>query len=146
MTILIREISICDHDKAIRLWKSCPGIEVDDDDLKKNFKIYLARNPGLCFVAYEGDTLVGAVKCGHDGRRGYLHHLAVRAEYRKKGLAKKLIARSLANLKKQGIRKCNCFVFDSNRMAKTFWKHNGWKQLTYDYRTLQISLQAKAAS
>jgi len=138
MKFVIREMKINDYQKMLELWKSCEGIEIDDDDERINIKIYLARNPGLCFVAYDGKKLIGTVKCGQDGRRGYLHHLAVNQDYRKKGIAKKLIAKSLQNLRRQGIKKCNCFVFDSNKAALKFWKNIGWTPLKYDYRTMQI--------
>jgi hypothetical protein len=51
-----------------------------------------------------------------------------------------LISKSLLNLRRQGIRKCNCYVFDSNKSALNFWRHNGWKPITYDYRTMQIKI------
>jgi ribosomal protein S18 acetylase RimI-like enzyme len=120
-------MKLSDFHKMLALWKSSPGIEVDEDDEKRNLRIYLRRNPGLCYVACDEKKLVGTVKCGQDGRRGYLFHLAVHEDYRKKGIAKALISKSLLNLRRQGIRKCNCYVFDSNKSALNFWRHNGWK-------------------
>lgn len=56
---------------------------------------YLARNPELNFVARCATRLVGRVMCGHDGRRGYLQHLAV-------GTA--LVGRCLVQLRRLGDR------------------------------------------
>ena len=54
------------------------GIELDVSDSPAALKDFLARNPGLSTVAVLDGRLAGAALCGHDGRRGLLHHLAVR--------------------------------------------------------------------
>jgi ribosomal protein S18 acetylase RimI-like enzyme len=69
---------------------------------------------------------VGAVLCGHDGRRGYLYHLAVALGHRQQGLGKKLVDACLEKLKRLGIQKCNIYVFDDNARGAKFWKKNGW--------------------
>ncbi|MFZ3078216.1 MAG: GNAT family N-acetyltransferase [Bellilinea sp.] len=82
---------------------------------------YLARNPGMSFTAWDGDTLVGAVLCGHDGRRGYLHHLAVDRAYRGQGIGRALVDQCHAALREQGIDKVHIFVYRENQVALTFW-------------------------
>ena len=64
--------------------------------------------------------------CGHDGRRGYLHHLAVAMAHRKLGLGRKLVEFCLADLARQGVSKCNIFLFADNVAGESFWAHNGW--------------------
>ncbi|HIC90022.1 MAG TPA: GNAT family N-acetyltransferase, partial [Anaerolineae bacterium] len=88
----------------------------------------LDRNPGFSFVARDGRLLVGAILCGHDGRRGYIHHLAVYRRHRHKGIGRELVERSLHALKRVGIRKCHIFVFSDNQEAIAFWKHIGWTE------------------
>jgi ribosomal protein S18 acetylase RimI-like enzyme len=87
---------------------------------------YLERNPGMSFVARHGTEPVGAVLCGHDGRRGYLHHLAVAPPHRKHGLGRRLVAACLAELKRLRIRKCNIFLFADNAAGGRFWRRRGW--------------------
>jgi ribosomal protein S18 acetylase RimI-like enzyme len=113
---------------------------MDDADTYENFEIYLKRNPDLCFLALINDTIIGALKCGQDGRRGYLHHLSVKKEFRDQGIGKALYLKCINSLKKQGIKKCNLFVKDGNQTALNFWQANGWKIINYDYRTLQRDL------
>jgi len=112
--VQIAEMSIADHDDVAALWEATEGVGFDEDDSRENVQSYLERNPGLSFVARCGGELVGAVLCGHDGRRGYLHHLAVPIEHRRRGIGAALVERCLAGLKDAGIRKCNIFVFGSN--------------------------------
>ncbi len=64
--------------------------------------------------------------CGHDGRRGYLHHLAVAPDFRLQGLARELIDRCLAELASMGIQKCHAWVYSENRAGLEFWKRTGW--------------------
>ncbi|MCA9498194.1 MAG: GNAT family N-acetyltransferase [Nitrospira sp.] len=64
--------------------------------------------------------------CGHDGRRGYLHHLAVVQEYRGQGVGQKLTERVIAALQQNGIQKCHLFVLNENTMAIRYWQNRGW--------------------
>jgi GNAT superfamily N-acetyltransferase len=88
-------------------------------------------------VAVVENGIVGTVLCGHDGRRGILRHLAVKPAFRKKGIARALVKKSLDALGGQGIRKCNLYVEDYNPAGLQFWEHLGWRRLKDDYRTLQ---------
>ena len=65
----IREMTIQDYDAVIALWQSVIGMGLSDSDSREGIGRYLARNPGMSFAAWDGDLLVGAVLCGHDGRR-----------------------------------------------------------------------------
>lgn len=127
----IRKMTTRDCEAVLALWRGMEGIGLDDDcDSPRGLKRYLKRNPGLSFVARYKDRLVGAVLSGHDGRRGYLHHLAVAGTHRKRGIGKMLVARCLRSLAKQRIPKCNIFLFESNARGRAFWQHNGWNLRT----------------
>jgi len=123
----VRTLDIEDYDLVINLWKSTEGIGLSDADSKDNIKGFLQRNPGLSLVAIKGCELVGAILCGHDGRRGYLHHLAVRKDLRLNGLGKELVKNCLQRLKEAGIDKCHIFVFRENEQGIGFWTKNGWQ-------------------
>ncbi len=137
----IREMIIDDYPEVISFWKSCEGLNIDDSDLYENLEVYLKRNPGLSYIALRDNKIIGTIKCGQDGRRGYLHHLAIENKYRKLGIAKELLNISLKSLKDQGIKKCNAFILDTNIDLLSFWKHNGWSMVDYFYRTLQINIK-----
>ena len=59
---------------------------------------YLERNPGMSFVALSSGKVVGVTLAGHDGRRGYIHHLAVHPDFRRQGLASRLVNRCIEAL------------------------------------------------
>lgn len=133
----VRRMTLRDYDAVAALWRSTPGIGLDDDsDSRPGIARYLRRNPGLSFVACRARTIVGAVLSGHDGRRGWLHHLAVSPSHRGQGLGKELVRRCLRALAARRIPKCNILLFVSNTSGKAFWQHNGW-QVREDLHLLQ---------
>ena len=115
-----------DYPQVIQLWQQAPGIGLSSADEPEAIEAYLARNPGMSSTAWDGGRLVGAVLCGHDGRRGYIHHLAVAPSHYKLGIGRKLVERCLDNLAKQGIEKCHIFVYQDNQEAMDFWAQIGW--------------------
>ena len=101
--IVTREFSIDDYEAALQLWQQVEGLEVAEGDDKKGVAQFVARNAGLSRVAIDGSTVVGVAMCGHDGRRGYIYHLAVDPAYRRYGLGKRLVQECLDGLRRVGI-------------------------------------------
>ena len=128
MGIQISEMTIDDYEDIYALWQNSEGIGLSDADSKEGIKRFLGRNPGLSFVAFEGDQIVGAALCGHDGRRGYIHHLTVAESHRKLGIGKSLVGRCMFALMQIGIAKCHLFVFGENQNAIKFWNKVGWTE------------------
>lgn len=125
---MIREMSIQDYDGVLALWQASDGVGLSDADSEESMGRFLDRNPGLSLVALEGGEIVGAVLCGHDGRRGYVHHLAVSELHRRKGVGRALVKRCLSALRTVGIHKCHIFVFAENQDAIAFWQRVGWTE------------------
>jgi putative acetyltransferase len=119
-----------DTREALALWKVTPGIGISDADEPEKIAAYLERNPGLSFVARVEGRLVGAVLCGSDGRRGYLHHLAVTPEFRHQDIGTQLVDYCLEGLQTLGISKCHLFVFAGNAEGRAFWERVGWRLRT----------------
>ena len=136
---IVRVFRIEDFDAVIVLWRRTEGVGLNESDARPAIAAYLRRNPGLSFVAEEEGRIVGAVLCGHDGRRGYLHHLAVSKRHRGHGIGRQLVCACLAKLRKAGIPKCNIFIFADNAAGMRFWKRTGWSLRT-ELRLMQIRL------
>ena len=128
--INVREMQPADLAVVVDFWHQIEGIGMSPDDTPEDLCSYLAHNPGLSFVAYDGSQLVGAVLCGQDGRRGYINHLAVAKSHRKCGLGDTLVNTCLDALLERNIHKCHIFVFQDNLPAIAFWTHTGWQQRT----------------
>ena len=126
MDIEIREMSIEQYDLILELWENSEGVGLSDSDAMSEIDKFLERNPGLSLTAWVDELLVGAILCGHDGRRGYIHHLAVRDSHRRSGVGKALAERCIWELKQRGISKCHLFVFKDNEVGLAFWNDLDW--------------------
>ncbi len=121
-------------DDVIALWERTDGLLLSDADRPENLDRYLSRNPGLSHIAICEDRIIGAVLCGHDGRRGYLYHLAVAPEHRTQGIGRALVNACLVGLRDARILRCNLFVLDGNDDGKRFWSKGGW----YDWPEIRL--------
>lgn len=113
-----------DYAAAMDLWNRVEGVRAHETG--DEFARFLARNPGLSLAARREGKLIGAVMCGHDGRRGYLYHLAVDPAYARQGIGREIVRRCLDGLKKAQITRCTIFVIRSNERGKAFWLKSGW--------------------
>ena len=136
MSVTLSPMAATDLEADLELWAGTEGVGLNESDAPDQLQCFLSRNPGLSVVARNGYRIIGAVLCGHDGRRGYLHHLAVLPEYRGRGLGRELVESCLASLAALRILKCNIFLYADNEPGEHFWNHCGWKARA-DLKVLQ---------
>jgi ribosomal protein S18 acetylase RimI-like enzyme len=129
-TYPISDLRAADYDEILALWQACEGVGLTPAETREAIESFLVRNPGLSLVARRDGRIVGAVLCGHDGRRGYLYHLAVARDYRKQGLARSIVAACLSRLGSVGIRRATIFVYGRNEPGRHFWRRVGWHDRT----------------
>lgn len=88
----IRLMSIGDYDNAYKLWKNAYGMGSRSlDDSFEVIEKLLKRNTTTNFIAQVENKLVGVILCGHDGRRGYIYHTAVKNDYCGRGIGRALV-------------------------------------------------------
>lgn len=129
MEIQTREFRIEDYDAAIELWNRIEGLDIAEGDDRETIRRFLQRNPGLSRIATDSAVIIGAVLCGHDGRRGYVYHLAVDPTYRERGIGRRLMSECLAGLKEAGLERANILVANDNPRGLEFWDSCGWEHL-----------------
>lgn len=132
----IRAFSITDYRGAHALWLSTAGLGLTESDTEEAIGAFLERNPGFSAVAECEGVIVGSVLCGHNGRIGSLHHLAVAENSRRQGIGHSLVDYALAKLSAANIPRCNVFVYNDNVNGNDFWLGNGWIDPT-TWRVLQ---------
>ncbi|MBQ5677113.1 MAG: GNAT family N-acetyltransferase [Lachnospiraceae bacterium] len=126
---MIRAMEIADYEKVHDLWMSIKGFVIRSiDDSKEGVERFLQRNPGISVVAEEDGKIVGAILCGHDGRRGCLYHVCVAEDYRLRGIGKEMVVYCMEALRKEKISKVSLIAFTENDIGNAFWKEIGWKQ------------------
>ncbi len=125
--MLIRPMTIDDYDRVYALWMSCKNMGFNDvDDSREGIGRYLRRNPDTCFVAEDDGALAGVILAGHDGRRGFIHHMAVGEAFRRRGVGAALLERALDALGAEGITKVALLVFRYNEAGNAFWEKMGF--------------------
>lgn len=126
---MIRIMSMNDYQDLITMWKHTPNMGLRSlDDSQEGISAFLKRNPNTSFTAYEDGRLVGAILCGHDGRRGYIYHTVVLPEYRKRGIGASLVKMAVKALQEEGISRVCLNVMETNEQGKRFWIENGWEK------------------
>ncbi|MCR5595425.1 MAG: GNAT family N-acetyltransferase [Lachnospiraceae bacterium] len=123
----IRKMTIDDYSQVKELWMTIRGFAIRSiDDSYEGVKRFLDRNPDTSVVAIEDGRIVGAILCGHDGRRGCLYHVCVHEAYRLRGIGKSMVVFCMEALKKENINKVSLIAFTINDIGNAFWKEIGW--------------------
>ncbi|OKP87214.1 GNAT family N-acetyltransferase [Paenibacillus sp. P32E] len=133
-----------DYEAAYQLWENTPGMNLSAADSREEILRYLERNPGMSQVCeYEDGTLAGTALCGHDGRRGYMYHVAVSGDSRGRGIGLGMVSRCLDKLLQEGVDKCHLMVIEGNSPGRSFWAGIGWQEregiLLFSRNTLHVT-------
>ena len=136
----IRKMITDDYDSVYSLWINTPGMGLNTtDDSREGIAKYLARNPDTCFVAENGGEIIGVILSGHDGRRGFIYHTAVKISERNNGIGRALVESAITALKNEGVTKVALVAFTKNEIGNTFWENLGFSARTdLTYRTQNI--------
>lgn len=124
---MVRVMTMEDYDDVYALWMSIKGFGMRSiDDSREGIERFISRNPNTSAVAVEDGKIVGAVLCGHDGRRACLYHVCVSEEYRMHGIGKQMVHFCCEQLQKEKINKVCLNAFITNVIGNKFWQKMGW--------------------
>lgn len=131
-------MTIKDYEGVHDLWLTIHGFSIRSiDDSREGVQKFLDRNPATSIVAEEDGEIVGALLCGHDGRRATFYHVCVREDHRMRGIGREMVVMAMKALKKEKITKVALIAFTKNDIGNAFWKRIGWTQRTdlnyYDF-------------
>jgi ribosomal protein S18 acetylase RimI-like enzyme len=120
-----------DYQAALELWQRMEtGVKVGRSDTLEEIERKVQRDPDLFLVAETTEGIVGTVIGGYDGRRGMIYHLAVDAEFRRNGLATRLLEEVEKRLQAKGCVKCYLLIFAENESAAGFYVNRGWREMS----------------
>lgn len=127
--MILRNMRSADYDQAYALWLSCKGMGINaHDDSRTGIERFLRRNGTTCFVAEEEGTIIGTILAGHDGRRGYIYHMAVSPSCRRRGIGRALTEAALSALREEGVLKVGLLVYETNAAGNAFWEQMGFSR------------------
>lgn len=144
---MIRVMTIEDYDQVRKLWMQIKGFGIRSvDDSREGIERFLKRNPSTSVVAEEDGKVVGAILCGHDGRRGCLYHVCVDESYRMRGIGKAMVVFAMEALKEEKINKVSLIAFTKNDAGNAFWNEIGWTKREdlnyYDFTLNEANITA----
>lgn len=128
--IFTRSFTPSDYDAVVQLWETTEGVEVAEGDDRDTIGRYLKRNPNLSRLAVIDSRIVAAVLCGHDGRRGFIYHLAVHVDHRGKGIGQRLVDECVAGLRACGLERALILVAKDNPSGRDFWEARGFEEIS----------------
>jgi len=122
MSITICEMRPCDVDTVTALEASCfsqPWLRHDFEDI--------LTNPDRCYlVALDQDTVVGGCMLTALGTEGDISNVAVRADYRRRGIARQLMTELIAYGQSRGITAFTLEVREHNPAAIALYETVGF--------------------
>lgn len=124
--MIIREMTIADYEEVYQMWQTTSKRALSKADEKPQMECYLKHNAGMSQVAVIDGKIVGTVLAGHDGRRGFIHHMAVMPEYRRNRIGHSLAERAIEKIKSEGIDKTHIFCYQNNETGQSFWRDFGF--------------------
>ena len=124
--MIIRPMKPSDYDEVYAMWQITTKRALSEADSREGIEKYIARNPEMSQVALMDGKIVGTVLAGHDGRRGFIHHMAVMPEYRRHGIGKEMSKIAISKIEEDGIDKTHIFCYQNNETGQSFWKTLGF--------------------
>jgi ribosomal protein S18 acetylase RimI-like enzyme len=97
---------------------------------------------GILLVAVINGQRVGSVIGGWDGWRGNIYRLAVTPRYRRKGIARRLVAGISSALFAKRAARLSALVECEHRWARDFWE--SLRDLGYDTRFARYTVDRKS--
>jgi N-acetylglutamate synthase len=127
MNIIFEPYKKGDYKLLVGLWKKAglpykPGGRDSEESIEN--EVLLDCN--LFLFARVDDKIVGSILATHDGRKGWINRVAVIPEYRRQGIARKLVEEGEKWLESKGIYIYACLIESYNIDSLESFKKLGY--------------------
>ena len=109
INMMIEKFNMQYYQEVVELWRRA-GIGIGSSDTKDEVAEVLTRNPNLFLIGKKDGKIVSSVIGTSDGRRGYVHHLAVDPSYQKKGYGKMIMDKLIEIYRDMKVHKIHLFI------------------------------------
>jgi GNAT superfamily N-acetyltransferase len=118
-SLLLRRLTVGDHAALVALWIDA-GLPCKPQgrDSAEEFERQLLLSQIAFFGLFDGHRMVGSALGTNDGRKGWVNRVAVHPDYRRRGLAKRLIHACEEWLASCGIGVFACLVEGWNEASR----------------------------
>jgi ribosomal protein S18 acetylase RimI-like enzyme len=122
----IRNYQPSDYAAVYAIWQACQLTLGLSDTFKEVERVRLLH-PALFLVMENEMSIIGTVMGSFDGRRGYVHHLAVAPEHQKNGCGTLLMHELEKRYEKMGAVKIHLFVEKRNQLVVRYYEKRQWQ-------------------
>ena len=140
---LIRTMIPSDIPTVRQIWTTV-GFDLTRSDEVSEVTRMLAHNPEFCLILElplpDENRIIGTVLGGFDGRRGWIHHLAILPEYGGKGYGKQLMTHLMQAFTHHGVVKFKLEIAGDRPQLIQFYQHLGW-DLRPDLTTMSFTVK-----
>ena len=129
----VRKFKDADYECVIAILKEA---QLFDDiwESEDNVKGMILKDPESVLVAVEKDKVVGNIFIvAYGPKLHYLFRLAVKKEYRKRGIGTSLIQEALKVVEKRGVSEVGMYVDAENTQLHSFYEKRGFKKSKNSY-------------
>ena len=116
-----------DESRVIALWNDVFRDDPPWNEPRLVIRRKLATQPELFLVGELQGEVVATLLAGFDGFRGWVYHLAVASQYRRRGFGRVLMSEAESRLRRLGCPKVNLQVRAGNTAAIGFYERLGYE-------------------
>ena len=123
--LVFRPFTIDDFEDVTALWVRA-GIRLTLSDEFPEIEKMLVRNPDTCFLGCSEGHIVAAVMGSWDGRRGFVHHLAIEPRLHGRGFGRLMLSELERRFREMNVVKMTFFIEKSNIDVVKFYEKLGY--------------------
>jgi ribosomal protein S18 acetylase RimI-like enzyme len=113
---------------VLELWDEARSAASATADTPEATRAVVAHPGTALLLAEIGGELAGTLVAGWDGWRGNMYRLAVRADRRRRGIARRLVEAGEEHLRAQGCRRVTALVGSEEDGAAALWRAAGYER------------------
>ncbi len=127
MPVRIRPLRLSDYAAIVEVIDLC-GLHARrrGRDSRKAIARQLRSKQNVYLGAFDGDRLVGTVFGTHDTRKGWINRLAVLPEYRRRGVAQRLVRAAERGLRAKGMLIFAALIDSTNVASRSLFAKLGY--------------------
>jgi GNAT superfamily N-acetyltransferase len=125
--VVVRKAVLDDYDRIVGVWLDAGlPFRPEGRDGRESIRAEMERGCSVFLLAEVAGRSVGVALGTHDGRKGWVNRLAVVPEYRRIGLARRLVRDVEIWLESQGIQICAALIESENHESRAFFAGMGY--------------------
>jgi ribosomal protein S18 acetylase RimI-like enzyme len=126
--LTFRSAVLADVDSILLFWRDAAEDSHRPTDTREGVHRLIHRDADALVLVTDDRLIVGSLVIGWDGWRCHLYRLAVRPEYRRRGVGTALLRRAEERFLAFGGARADAMVLDDNDSAHELWSRAGYSR------------------